>query len=99
MFSGPIPMRLVREFLGKTEREITRMVQEEQFPVQKMGTDNKLLDKVYLDPLLKWMNKGAVNVAWDAEMLEAALERAQAAIAKRDAERAERNKAKEARSE
>lgn len=96
MISGPMSMRLIREFLGKSDAEIARLIKEDGLPAQETWSDNKPIRKVFFYPLLTWLNKGAVNVAWTAELLEKELERAQKAIEARDVARREAKQARQA---
>jgi hypothetical protein len=84
MISGAMPLRLIRELLGRSDAEIDRLIREDGFPVQEIWGANKASRKVFFHPLLTWLNKTAVNEAWTAEMLDAELERAQRAIELRD---------------
>jgi hypothetical protein len=87
MITGAMSLRLIRELLQKSDADIARLIKEDGFPVQETWSAHKPIRKVYFHPLLTWLNKGAINQAWTAEMLDAELERAQQKIAQRDAAR------------
>lgn len=96
MISGPMPLRLIRELLGKSDAEIARLIKEDGLPVQETWSATKPMQKVFFFPLLKWLNKGAINQAWTRETLEQEIERAQQAIDLRDAARKLSKQAREA---
>ncbi len=85
MISGPLPLRLVGELLGKGEAAMKALVQDEteEFPTITINTETKPMLKVLFYPLLHWLNKSA-TVPITAEELDAQLERCEKAIAARD---------------
>lgn len=95
MISGPLSMRLVGEFLGKTEGAMKLLITQEGLPVARVNTDRKPVERVYFNPLLAWLNQRAVNMAWTPDMLDAELDRCVKKIAERDAAKKLRTGVKE----
>lgn len=98
MISGPLPLRLVGELLGKGEAAMKALVHDEaeEFPTITINAETKPMQKVLFMPLLKWLNKSA-TVPMTEEELDAQLERCQQAIEGRDARKRETRATKERR--
>lgn len=84
MTSGPIPIRLVCEFLGKTDPGVRALIKEERLPVIIIPSDRKNMQRVFFEPFLAWLNERSAGTKMTAAQLEAELERCRRAIAERD---------------
>lgn len=88
MIAGPLPLRLVAAVLGKSEEELTPLIEDEDgLPVVKVNARTRPARKVYITSLLGWMNRRASGSAMTLEQLEVELERCQLGLAAKDAKR------------
>ncbi|SKA88971.1 hypothetical protein SAMN02745166_01516 [Prosthecobacter debontii] len=91
MISGPLSLRLVARFLGKTEDAMPTVIKD-GLPTVQVNADKGPVTKVYFTQLLDWVNKSA-KTPMTAEQLEAELTRCQSTLKAQD--KIKRQKAKQ----
>jgi hypothetical protein len=85
--AGPIAARVVCELLGVTETRLGSLLEEDGLPAVSVPGPTRPVVKFYFEPLLAWLNARASGAGWTKEMLAAELERARAAVERRDGEK------------
>lgn len=83
MISGPLPICLVAQFLGKSVREIPGLIKDEGLPAIPVNAARKPVYKVYFSALLDWINQRASGQPMTAAQLESELERCLQATAEK----------------